>query len=67
LLSVASVFVRRHGASMEQRKQLAWLGYVGLLTVFWMAAIGVTSGNRDASTAPSAAASSSWPSRSWSG
>jgi hypothetical protein len=28
---------------LEQRKQLAWLGYVGLLTVFWMAAIGVPS------------------------
>jgi hypothetical protein len=29
-LVVASVFVRRRGASSELRKQLAWLGYVGL-------------------------------------
>jgi hypothetical protein len=29
-LVVASVFVRRRGASAELRKQLAWLGYVGL-------------------------------------
>ena len=30
---VASVFAQRRGASAERRKQLAWLGYVGLLTV----------------------------------
>jgi hypothetical protein len=30
-LVVASVFARRRGASAELRKQLAWLGYVGLL------------------------------------
>jgi len=32
VLAVASVFVRRHGASAERRQQLAWLGYVGVLT-----------------------------------
>ena len=36
LLVVASVFVRRRGASTERRQQLAWLGYVGLLTVVWI-------------------------------
>jgi hypothetical protein len=29
---VTSVFVRRRGADAERRKQLAWLGYVGLMT-----------------------------------
>ena len=29
VLSVASVFVRRRGASAELRMHLAWLGYVG--------------------------------------
>ncbi len=33
VLSVVSVFVRRRGASAEVRQQLAWLGYVGALTV----------------------------------
>ncbi len=37
VLVVASVFVRRRGASTERRKQLAWLGYVGLITVLWAA------------------------------
>jgi hypothetical protein len=37
MLVVASVFVRRHGAGTEQRKQLAWLGYVGVMTVVWLA------------------------------
>jgi hypothetical protein len=32
VLVVTSVFVRRRGADAEQRKQLAWLGYVGLMT-----------------------------------
>ncbi|MFY9927067.1 MAG: hypothetical protein WAK82_03590 [Streptosporangiaceae bacterium] len=32
-LVVASVFARRRGASAEVRKQLAWLGYVGLFVV----------------------------------
>jgi hypothetical protein len=41
VLSVVSVFTRRRGASAERRKQLAWLGYVGLLTMFWIAATGV--------------------------
>ena len=36
LCAVASVFARRHGASPERRKQLAWLGYVGIVTVFWI-------------------------------
>ena len=35
LLVLASVFVRRRGASPERRQQLAWLGYVGVLTVVW--------------------------------
>jgi hypothetical protein len=35
LLIVASVFVRRRGASPERRQQLAWLGYVGALTIVW--------------------------------
>jgi hypothetical protein len=42
VLSVASVFARRRGASTERRKQLAWLGYVGLLTVLWLVALSVT-------------------------
>jgi hypothetical protein len=37
LCAVASVFARRRGASPERRKQLAWLGYVGIVTVFWIA------------------------------
>ena len=32
VLTVVSVFARRRGASAELRQQLAWLGYVGLLT-----------------------------------
>jgi len=43
VLVVASVFVRRRGASAERRKQLAWLGYVGLMTVVWAAALVVAS------------------------
>ena len=39
VLVVASVFVRRRGASAERRKQLAWLGYAGLMTVVWAAAL----------------------------
>jgi hypothetical protein len=35
LLVLASVFVRRRGASPERRQQLAWLGYVGVMTVVW--------------------------------
>ena len=33
VLVVASVFARRRGAGAELRQQLAWLGYVGVLTV----------------------------------
>jgi hypothetical protein len=32
---VASVVARRRGAGAELRKQLAWLGYVALLTAIW--------------------------------
>ena len=32
VLALASVFVRRRGASAELRQQLAWLAYVGALT-----------------------------------
>ena len=39
VLVVASVFVRRRGASAERRKQLAWLGYVGLMTAMWAAVL----------------------------
>jgi hypothetical protein len=38
VLVVASVFVRRRGASSELRKQVAWLGYVGLLVAIPFAA-----------------------------
>ena len=37
VLAVASVFVRRRGATPERRQQLAWLGYVGVLTALWCA------------------------------
>jgi hypothetical protein len=43
VLSVASVFVRRRGASAERRKQLAWLGYVGVMTVGWAAVLALAS------------------------
>jgi hypothetical protein len=36
VLTVASVFARRIGASPERREQLAWLGYVGLMTAVWV-------------------------------
>jgi len=39
VLVIASVFVRRRGAGPEVRKQLAWLGYVGLMTVVWAVAL----------------------------
>ena len=39
LLVIASVFVRRRGASTELRKQLAWLGYVGAMTALWAAVL----------------------------
>jgi hypothetical protein len=40
---VASVFARRRGASPERRQQLAWLGYVGALTVAWILSMGLAS------------------------
>jgi hypothetical protein len=43
VLVIASVFVRRRGAGTELRKQLAWLGYVGALTVLWAAVLAVAS------------------------
>jgi len=42
ILIVASVFVRRRGASPERRQQLAWLGYVGALTVTWILLMGLS-------------------------
>ncbi len=39
VLVVASVFTRRRGAGPELRRQLAWLGYVGLLTACWATAL----------------------------
>ena len=38
ILVLASVFARRRGASPELRKQLAWLGYIGVLTAVWIVA-----------------------------
>ena len=35
-LAVASVFVRLRGAGAERRKQIAWLGYIGLITAGWL-------------------------------
>ena len=42
-LVAASVFARRRSASAELRKQLAWLGYVALLTALWAVALTVYS------------------------
>jgi hypothetical protein len=53
VLVVASVFVRRRGASAERRKQLAWLGYVGMMTAMWAAVLALAG-----FTAPGAA--NSW-------
>lgn len=39
VLVVVSVFVRRRRAGFELRKQLAWLGYAGLLTAVWPAVL----------------------------
>jgi hypothetical protein len=41
-LVLASVFVRRRGASTELRRQIAWLGYVGLMTLLWAAVLVLT-------------------------
>src|SRR4029077_13575017 len=38
---VASVFARRRDASPERRQQLAWLGYVGALSVIWVLSLGL--------------------------
>jgi hypothetical protein len=38
---VASVFARRRDATPERRQQLAWLGYVGALTVTWILTMGL--------------------------
>jgi signal transduction histidine kinase len=43
VLVVASVFVRRRGASAELRQQLAWLGYIGVMTALWAAVLIVAS------------------------
>jgi hypothetical protein len=40
-LVVASVLVRRRGASAELRKQIAWLGYVGLLVAIPIAVFAI--------------------------
>jgi hypothetical protein len=55
VLSVISVFARRRGAGAELRKQIAWLGYVGLMTVFWAAAL-LAAGL----VAPTAASAGGW-------
>ena len=55
MLSVASVFARRRGAGAELRKQLAWLGYVGLMTAFW-AVVLLAAGL----VAPTAGAANGW-------
>ena len=39
VLVLVSVFARRRGASAELRQQLAWLGYVGVLTGLWAAVL----------------------------
>jgi signal transduction histidine kinase len=43
VLVVSSVFVRRRGAGAELRQQLAWLGYVGVMTALWGAVLAVGS------------------------
>ena len=43
LAVVASVFVRRRGARAERRQQIAWLGYVGLMTILWAAVLVIIS------------------------
>jgi hypothetical protein len=42
VLVVASVFARRRRAGIERRKQLAWLGYVGLMAAVWAAALALS-------------------------
>jgi hypothetical protein len=43
VLVLASVFVRRRGANTERRQQLAWLGYVAVLTVVWSVLLNLAS------------------------
>jgi len=43
LVTLASVFIRRRGASAELRQQLAWLAYVGALTLFFAVVMILTS------------------------
>ena len=43
LAVVASVFARRRGASVERRQQIAWLGYVGLMTILWAVVLVIVS------------------------
>ena len=44
VLVVVSVFVRRRGANAELRQQLAWLGYVGVLSIVVPGALNVSDG-----------------------
>jgi hypothetical protein len=53
LLAVAAIFARRRDASTERRKQLAWPGYIGLLTALWASVL--LAGNLG------------WPSKVWLG
>jgi len=41
VLTIASVFVRRRRGSAEVRQQLAWLAYIGAVTVVWFVALAV--------------------------
>src|SRR6185437_14800573 len=43
VLTVVSVFARRRGAGPELRQQLAWLGYVGVLALLWLALLALIS------------------------
>ena len=44
VMVVTSVLVRWRSASAEGRKQLAWLGYVGVMTAVWAAVLAVDVG-----------------------
>ena len=39
VLTIVSIFARRRRGSAEVRQQLAWLAYVGALTIVWLAAL----------------------------
>ncbi len=41
VLTIASVFARRRRGTAEVRQQLAWLAYLGALTVIWIAVLPV--------------------------